>query len=167
MNTVAKTTTVESPIGRLTLVSEDGFLTRLDMEGRTHPATTCEYWERDDSAFGEVIAQLDAYFAGDLQRFDVPLRPAGTEFQRRVWAALQQIPYGRTASYGQLADRVGNPKACRAVGLANGRNPIGIIVPCHRVIGADGTLTGYGGGLQRKRWLLDHETSYASALSLA
>ncbi|MBO0838982.1 MAG: methylated-DNA--[protein]-cysteine S-methyltransferase, partial [Actinobacteria bacterium] len=101
--------------------------------------------------------QLDAYFAGELTEFSLPLAPAGTQFQRQVWAALQQIPYGQTWSYGQLAEKIGNPAAVRAVGLANGRNPIAVVIPCHRVIGADGSLTGYGGGLDRKRFLLDLE----------
>ena len=104
-----------------------------------------------------MAQQLDAYFAGSLRNFDVDLHPAGTEFQYRVWAALQTIPYGRTRSYGQIADQVGSPAASRAVGLANGRNPISIIVPCHRVIGASGNLTGYGGGIERKRSLLELE----------
>ena len=108
---------------------------------------------------------MAAYFAGDLTEFDVPLGLKGTDFQRRVWDGLRQIPFGETWSYAQLAENVGNAKACRAVGLANGRNPIGIIVPCHRVIGADGTLTGYGGGLERKAWLLEHERKVRAGLS--
>ena len=106
-----------------------------------------------------MVEQLEAYFAGSRQTFDVPLALAGTDFQRRVWEGLLEIPYGHTMSYGELARRVGRPGASRAVGLANGRNPVAIIVPCHRVIGANGTLTGYGGGLDRKVWLLDHERS--------
>jgi methylated-DNA-[protein]-cysteine S-methyltransferase len=111
---------------------------------------------RDDHAppFAAVKEQLAAYFRGDLQAFDLPLAPAGTPFQRRVWQELARIPYGETISYGELARRVGNPKAARAVGLANGQNPLPIIVPCHRVIGSDGRLTGYGGGLPRKEALL-------------
>jgi methylated-DNA-[protein]-cysteine S-methyltransferase len=107
--------------------------------------------------FGTAADQLAAYFAGRLTEFSLPLAPAGTPFQRRVWAGLQEIPYGDTWSYGQLAGKVGNPAAVRAVGLANGRNPIAVVIPCHRVIGADGSLTGYGGGLDRKRFLLDLE----------
>ncbi|MDX1983869.1 MAG: methylated-DNA--[protein]-cysteine S-methyltransferase, partial [Bryobacteraceae bacterium] len=107
--------------------------------------------------FREVIRQLDAYFKGALHDFDVPLAPLGTPFQRNVWSALREIPYGRTISYGELARRIGNPSASRAVGLANGSNPIAIIVPCHRVIGANGKLTGFGGGLDVKRKLLDLE----------
>ena len=106
-----------------------------------------------------MVEQLGAYFAGELTRFDVDLTLAGTQFQRRVWTALQTIPYGETRSYGEIAEQIGAPGASRAVGLANGRNPIGIIVPCHRVIGASGSLTGYGGGLERKKALLDLEKS--------
>ncbi|HEX7610606.1 MAG TPA: methylated-DNA--[protein]-cysteine S-methyltransferase, partial [Solirubrobacteraceae bacterium] len=114
-------------------------------------------WQHDDDALADVAGQLAAYFAGTLTEFDVQLELAGTDFQREVWQALRAIPYGETISYGELAQRVGKPSASRAVGLANGRNPIAIIVPCHRVIGADGSLTGYGGGLARKAWLLEHE----------
>jgi methylated-DNA-[protein]-cysteine S-methyltransferase len=115
-------------------------------------------WEpADPDAFADVVTQLDAYFAGTLAEFDVDLRLDGTEFQRRVWAALQTIPYGETRSYGQIAAHIGSPAASRAIGLANGRNPISIIVPCHRVIGSSGSLTGYGGGIERKRALLELE----------
>ena len=116
-----------------------------------------EGWEIDDDAFADAVAQLEAYFAGDLLEFDLELDLIGTEFQRRVWAALLTIPYGETRSYGEIAQQIGSPGASRAVGLANGHNPIGIIVPCHRVIGANGSLTGYGGGLERKKQLLDME----------
>ncbi|TAL08984.1 MAG: methylated-DNA--[protein]-cysteine S-methyltransferase [Porticoccaceae bacterium] len=105
----------------------------------------------------EAVRQLRAYFAGRLTRFELPLNPAGTAFQKSVWQALLAVPHGATASYGEIAAAVGNPRASRAVGLANGRNPIAIVVPCHRIIGRDGSLTGYGGGLDRKRWLLAHE----------
>jgi methylated-DNA-[protein]-cysteine S-methyltransferase len=111
--------------------------------------------------FGDTIDQLEAYFAGGLTDFTLELRLTGTEFQRRVWEELRKIPYGETRTYGQLADALGHPTASRAVGLANGRNPVGIIVPCHRVVGADGSLTGYGGGLDRKRRLLDFENAAA------
>ncbi|MGH9061287.1 MAG: methylated-DNA--[protein]-cysteine S-methyltransferase, partial [Acidimicrobiales bacterium] len=130
------------------------------VQTRRHAPPDTGAWERDDSCFGEAVAQLDAYFAGTLTRFDLPLRMQGTAFQRQVWSALCEIPYGQTWSYGQLADRIGNSKACRAVGLANGRNPVSIVVPCHRVIGADGSLTGYGGGVDRKAWLLGHERAH-------
>jgi methylated-DNA-[protein]-cysteine S-methyltransferase len=113
----------------------------------------------EPAAVGAALEQIDAYFRGDLKEFSLPLDPAGTEFQRTVWLALADIPFGETESYGELATRVGNPKACRAVGLANGRNPIPLVLPCHRVIGANGSLTGYGGGLELKQRLLDHERS--------
>jgi methylated-DNA-[protein]-cysteine S-methyltransferase len=114
-------------------------------------------WSEDSSAFAAVRRQLDAYFGGTLRRFDIPLAPRGTEFQLAVWEALTHIPFGETITYRDLAIRIGNPAAVRAVGAANGANPIPIVVPCHRVIGADGSLTGFGGGLDTKRWLLHHE----------
>jgi methylated-DNA-[protein]-cysteine S-methyltransferase len=116
-----------------------------------------EDWYRDDDALATVRDQLDAYFAGDLREFDLPLAPAGTAWQRAVWDALSEVPYGTTLSYGELAARLGRPSASRAVGAANGRNPISVIVPCHRLIGSTGALTGYAGGLERKAWLLQHE----------
>ena len=154
------TTTFDSPIGMLTLTAEDGCLTGLHMDDQRHAPTGSDEWVRDDAAFDDVLGQLDAYFSGRITEFDVQLRMRGTEFQRRVWDGLTRIPYGETWSYAQLAEKVGNARACRAVGLANGRNPVAVIVPCHRVIGADGTLTGYGGGLDRKRWLLEHEARH-------
>jgi methylated-DNA-[protein]-cysteine S-methyltransferase len=156
---VITTTTMESPVGTLTLTAVDGRLTGLHMDGQRHAPTSSEDWERDDDGLAAVVDQLEAYFAGSRETFDVPLDLHGTDVQRRVWAGLLEIPYGETMSYGELARRVARPGASRAVGLANGRNPVAIIVPCHRVIGADGTLTGYGGGLDRKVWLLDHERS--------
>jgi methylated-DNA-[protein]-cysteine S-methyltransferase len=150
-------TTVDSPLGVLTLTAADGFLTGMAMDGQKHAPRPHPEATHDDGWFTEVTGQLDAYFAGTLTQFEVPIRLEGTDFQRRVWAQLQEIPYGETISYGELARRLGNPGASRAVGLANGRNPIAVIIPCHRVIGANGTLTGYGGGLDRKVWLLDHE----------
>lgn len=158
-----KTTAVDSPIGPLRLASEDEVLTGLYMEDGRHNPTCFDEWEDDPTPFGAVIKQLNAYFSGDLTEFDLPIRPRGTAFQRQVWEGLCKIPYGETWSYGLLAGHVGNPRASRAVGLANGRNPIAIIVPCHRVIGANGTLTGYGGGLERKAWLLDHEARHGAA----
>lgn len=149
--------TVSSPIGDLTLAGVGSTLTHLLMAGQSHSPHRTDWAPARDDAFVDVAQQLDAYFAGSLRNFDVDFRPAGTEFQYRVWAALQTIPYGETRSYGQIADQVGSPAASRAVGLANGRNPINIIVPCHRVIGASGNLTGYGGGIERKRMLLDLE----------
>lgn len=149
--------TVDSPVGPLTLAGQDGRLRHLRMVDQTYEPSH-EGWERDDSAFNDAVAQLAEYFAGDLVEFDLDLDLIGTEFQRKVWAALTTIPYGETRTYGEIARHIGSPLgASRAVGLANGHNPIGIIVPCHRVIGANGSLTGYGGGLNRKRQLLDME----------
>jgi methylated-DNA-[protein]-cysteine S-methyltransferase len=149
---------IDSPVGLLTLAGRNGTLNHLRMVGQTYEPNRTG-WEPNDDAFPDAVEQLDAYFAGDLTEFDLELDLAGTGFQRRVWAALQTIPYGETRSYGQIATQIGAPSASRAVGLANGRNPIGIIVPCHRVIGASGSLTGYGGGLDRKRMLLELEKS--------
>lgn len=162
MSAEIKTIVIDSPIGPLRLASKDGFLAGVHMHEARHAPSGIDEWEEDEAPFTDAIAQLDAYFAGDLIRFDLPLRAEGTAFQRRVWAGLCDIPYAETWSYGRLAGHVGNPKASRAVGLANGRNPISIIVPCHRVIGANGTLTGYGGGLDRKAWLLEHEAKHAA-----
>ena len=148
--------TVDSPVGLLTLAGKDGRLRHLRMVDQTYEPSR-EGWTQDVDAFAEAISQLDAYFAGELLDFDLELDLVGSEFQRRVWAALLTIPYGETRSYGQIAAQIGSPNASRAVGLANGHNPIGIIVPCHRVIGANGSLTGYGGGLERKKSLLDME----------
>jgi methylated-DNA-[protein]-cysteine S-methyltransferase len=152
-------TLMDSPIGELALTAADGLLTGVHMPNQRHAPTLPLDYERDDAGLVDVVAQLEAYFAGTLTDFDLPLAMRGTDFQHRVWAALCEIPYGETISYGELARWVGNPKASRAVGLANGRNPVAIIVPCHRVIGADGSLTGYGGGLDRKVWLLEHEAA--------
>lgn len=150
-------TTVDSPVGPLTLVAHDGVLSGLYMtEQRYRPADET-FGPEDPSLFGDAITQLTEYFAGTRTTFDLPLDLIGTPFQRTVWHALCEIPYGETVSYGELAQRLGRPSAARAVGLANGRNPIGIIVPCHRVVGSGGDLTGYGGGLARKRHLLDFE----------
>jgi methylated-DNA-[protein]-cysteine S-methyltransferase len=152
--------TIDSEIGPLTLAGDDGTLIHLWMDNQRHLPPLPRNWVRDDTAFPDVVEQLEAYFAGELKDFDVSLRLEGTEFQRRVWAALREIPYGETWSYGQLAAHIGQPTASRAVGMANGRNPVAIIVPCHRVIGAGGSLTGYGGGLDRKRILLDLEQGH-------
>ncbi|MEU6319045.1 methylated-DNA--[protein]-cysteine S-methyltransferase [Streptomyces sp. NPDC047009] len=150
-------TVIDSPYGPLTLVADDGVLCGLYMVGQRHRPPEESFGEPDDAPFGEAIDQLRAYFAGELKEFTLELRLHGTPFQRSVWKQLSRIPYGETRSYGQLADLLGNPGASRAVGLANGKNPVGIVVPCHRVIGAGGGLTGYGGGLDRKRRLLDFE----------
>jgi len=149
-------TTMPSPIDDLMVVAEGDDLTGLYMLPHPQPGPD---WIRvdDDAVLQAARQQLDAYFAGDRTDFDLPLAPSGTAFQMQVWAALRQIPYGQTISYGELARRIGNPQASRAVGLANGRNPIAVIVPCHRVIGANGSLTGYGGGLERKQVLLSLE----------
>jgi methylated-DNA-[protein]-cysteine S-methyltransferase len=148
-----------SPVGDILLKADDeGRLTGLFLR---HDVA-----EAGDGPFDAVREQLDAYFAGELEDFDLPLAPHGTPFQLRVWDELARIPYGETISYLELALRLGDRKLVRAVGTANGRNPLSIIVPCHRVIGADGTLVGYGGGLERKRWLLEHE-AVASGRRLA
>jgi methylated-DNA-[protein]-cysteine S-methyltransferase len=154
--------TTDSPVGTLTLAGRGTTLTNLRMEDQTYEPDRAG-WERDDSAFAEAVEQLHAYFAGQLTSFSLRMELAGSAFQRQVWAALQTIPYGETRSYGEIAEQIGAPGAFRAVGLANGRNPIGIIVPCHRVIGANGSLTGYGGGLDRKRALLELEKSHTSS----
>jgi methylated-DNA-[protein]-cysteine S-methyltransferase len=145
-------TVYQSPIGKLTLVSDGTALTHLDFENAKRAAP--EHPRGTDKVLDLARTELDAYFAGRLKAFAVPVRPHGSEFQRKCWAALQKIPYGATRTYGQQAAAVGNPNAMRAVGLANGRNPIAVIIPCHRVIGADGSLTGFGGGLERKQFLL-------------
>jgi methylated-DNA-[protein]-cysteine S-methyltransferase len=155
------TTTIASPIGPLTLVGVDGRLIKLSMHEQRYADPLDPECERDDSAFTDVVSQLDAYFAGKLKKFEVDFSFEGTQFQCKAWNELYKIPYGETISYGEQAARLGNPKASRAVGAANGRNPIAIIVPCHRVIGADKTLTGFGGGLERKDWLLKHELSHS------
>ena len=148
-------TIVESPVGPLTLVSEDGLLAGLFMAEHRHaPDLDLPV---DKAGLPAVREQLSAYFARDLKEFDLPLAAAGTPFQQQVWAGLRTIPYGETWSYRDLAEAIGRPTAVRAVGLANGRNPVSIVVPCHRVIGANGDLTGYGGGLAAKEWLLAHE----------
>lgn len=155
-------TQIESPIDRILLTSDGESLTGLHMMEHRHYEVLTDDWKRDDDIkpFAESREQLAAYFAGELSEFDLPLNLLGTEFQQGVWRELQNIPYGLTISYGELANRIGNPNSSRAVGLANGHNPISIIVPCHRVIGANGKLTGYGGGIKRKEWLLAHETKH-------
>ena len=151
-------TTIDSPIGELLLTSTAGDeLSRLHMLGSPRPFKVPADWRRDDGICESAIEQLREYFAGERHEFTLPLAPQGNAFELRVWDALCEIPYGETVSYGEIARRIGSPTAARAVGLANGRNPIAVIVPCHRVIGADGSLTGYGGGLERKRFLLDLE----------
>lgn len=150
-------TVIDSPYGPLTLVATDGVLSALYMNEQRHRPPQESFGEMDARPFGAVIDQLDEYFAGERTEFDVTLRLDGTPFQRSVWEQLLTIPYGETRSYGQLADALGKSGASRAVGLANGKNPVSIIVPCHRVIGSTGSLTGYGGGLDRKQRLLAFE----------
>ena len=154
----AWTTLLDSPVGAIDLIAdEDGALTHLLFRGETRFSPVNSELRMNPAPFAAVIAQLDEYFAGTRKEFDIPLAPRGTHFQREVWLALRDIPYGETWTYAKQAVAIGRPSATRAVGAANGRNPIGIVVPCHRVIGADGSLTGYGGGIDRKRWLLAHE----------
>jgi methylated-DNA-[protein]-cysteine S-methyltransferase len=148
--------TVDSPVGLLTLAGRNGRLRHLRMVDQTYEPSR-EGWVDDDGAFDDAVRQLDAYFAGNLTEFDLELDLVGSDFQKKVWAQLLAIPYGETRTYGEIARDIGSAGASRAVGLANGHNPIGIIVPCHRVIGANGSLTGYGGGIERKRQLLDME----------
>jgi methylated-DNA-[protein]-cysteine S-methyltransferase len=149
---------LDSPIGRLLLHSDGIAVTGvyMDVAGKL---PDLDHWVQNAGAgpLPQAIGQLTEYFHGTRREFSLPIRLQGTEFQQRVWNMLTEIPYGMTWSYGELAKRIDHPKASRAVGLANGRNPVAILVPCHRVIGADGSLTGYGGGLERKRWLLAHE----------
>ena len=155
-------TVTPSPVGRLTLVGENEQLVGIYFENAPLAAAPPDDWTRDDRRLASAVKQLDEYFAGSRTRFELPLAPRGTTFQQAVWAQLLRIPFGETWSYGQLAVAVGKPSASRAVGAANGRNPLSIVVPCHRVIGADGSLTGYAGGLPRKRWLLEHEAKHTS-----
>ncbi len=146
-------------MGRLLLVAdEDGLLEIAFAGGRTEPVLN-PAWTLGGPPLREPVRQLHAFFGGELRDFDLPLKPRGTAFQQRVWELLRGIPFGETISYGELARRAGNPAASRAVGLANGSNPISIVIPCHRVIGSNGKLTGYGGGLENKRWLIDFERS--------
>ncbi len=147
---------IDSALGPLQLAAQDGALTMLWMSPLPDRGAAAGE-ARDRAILAAAGEQLNAYFAADLTTFDLPLAPRGTPFQQRVWEALLEIPFGETTSYGALANHLQRPGAARAVGLANGSNPISIIIPCHRVIGSDGRLTGYGGGLDRKAWLLDHE----------
>jgi|tagenome__1003787_1003787.scaffolds.fasta_scaffold19684114_2 methylated-DNA-[protein]-cysteine S-methyltransferase len=144
-------TVYESPVGPLRLEARDGALVALHLNAQPGPENL------DDPVLAGAVEQLRAYFAGERTSFELPLETHGNAFEERVWAALREIPYGETASYGEIARRIGAPGAARAVGLANGRNPIAIVVPCHRVIGANGKLVGFGGGLPMKRALLDLE----------
>lgn len=160
-------TQMPSPLGTLLLLASEDGLRRILLPGQSAalaggavgglPATPDPDWQRDDAALAVARGQLEEYFAGARRTFDLPLSPQGTSFQLAVMQALAEIPYGRTQSYGDIARRLGQPTATRAVGAANGRNPLAIVLPCHRVIGSDGSLTGYAGGLAAKRWLLRHE----------
>lgn len=147
-------TQIESPLGPLLLVADEAGLRQILFVNGRHAAQPESSWKEDSEPFREAIRQLQTYFAGELEKFDLQLAPEGTPFQLGVWRNLCEIPYGATVSYGELAIRIGNPKACRAVGLANGSNPIPVVIPCHRVIGSNGKLTGYGGGLPIKEKLL-------------
>ncbi|MEO8802761.1 MAG: methylated-DNA--[protein]-cysteine S-methyltransferase [Rudaea sp.] len=153
---------LQTPVGRLLLAMDGQGLRHIDFEIGRYPTSIGEDWERGAGALHEARAQLIAYFDGRLHEFDLPLAPHGTAFQQQVWLELLRIPYATTINYGELAQRVGDIKASRAVGAANGRNPLPIVVPCHRVIGADGSLTGFGGGLEAKRFLLDHEQRHST-----
>ena len=154
--------TIDSPIGLLTLAGRGSVLTNLRMVDQTYEPSRAG-WSPDPRSFDDAVGQLTAYFAGELTDFDIELDLRGTEFQQRVWKALLTIPYGETRSYGEIAEQIGAPGSARAVGWANGHNPIAIVIPCHRVIGASGSLTGYGGGLDRKRRLLELEKKRASS----
>lgn len=143
-----------SPVGELLLAGDGEALLGAWFLDEHAPPRVSPTWVRDDGAFGQAVAQLRAYFARELTAFDLPLAPRGTPFQQRMWAALREVPYGATTTYARLAEQLGKPRAARAVGLANGRNPLAVVIPCHRVLGSDGRLTGYAGGLHRKQWLL-------------
>ncbi len=153
-------TQIPTPCGPLLLVINEQGLCHVDFCLSPKPVLVPESWQPDEAALAPYAEQFTAYFDGRLQRFDLPLAAHGTEFQQQVWQALAQIPYGETRSYGDIAQVIDKPKAVRAVGAANGRNPLAIIVPCHRVIGRDGTLTGYAGGLTIKQFLLTHEQKH-------
>ncbi len=166
MANVRSWSSMPSPLGELLLVSDGKGLTGVYLPTyRTRPQMN-DAWQRDDAFFTGVKDQLDAYFNGRSPTFDIPLSPEGTPFQLEVWKALTEIPFGACWTYGELASRLGKPKASRAVGLAVGRNPISIVIPCHRILGSRGQLTGYSGGLEAKKWLLHHELEGAAAKRL-
>ena len=148
---------MDSWLGKILLAGNDQGLTQVAFQAGKSPLTPKADWRRDDAFWATAVSQLTAYFAGELKQFNLPLAPQGTPFQQQVWAYLQTIPYGRTTTYGTIAAELGNPNASRAVGAANGRNPISVIIPCHRVVGSDGKLTGYAGGLPIKEALLGLE----------
>jgi methylated-DNA-[protein]-cysteine S-methyltransferase len=156
-------TVASTSLGELTLVADGGVLTGVFFPHHWHRPDPATFGERDDAGFGPVVEQLEEYFAGERQEFDLPARADGDEFQHRVWDLIAAIPYGETVSYGELARRLGGGVMARDVGSATGRNPLSVIVPCHRVVGKDGSLTGYAGGLKRKRYLLDLESAASPA----
>jgi methylated-DNA-[protein]-cysteine S-methyltransferase len=166
-NTIATHTTIDSPIGELTLVAQDGALSGLYFPHHWYLPDPATFGVRSGAGFELAEQQLAEYFAGERTTFELPLSRAGDGFQRRVWTLLDEIPYGETTTYGALARELGDPSLARAVGSAVGRNPISVIVPCHRVLGKDGKLTGYAGGLERKRFLLDLEEPAAARVELA
>jgi methylated-DNA-[protein]-cysteine S-methyltransferase len=155
-------TTIDSSIGELTLVAADGVLSGLYFPGHWYPPGRGTLGARSEQGFEPAERQLTEYFAGERTTFDLPTRLAGDEFQRRIWELIDRIPYGETTTYGELAAELGDPTLARRVGAAVGRNPLSVIVPCHRVVGKDGKLTGYAGGLERKRFLLDLEAPAAA-----
>ncbi len=152
---------IDSPVGRLVIAADDAGVRHIRFERERHAIRVEGEWQRDAARLAFVRVQLEEYFAGARRTFDLPLAPVGSPFQLRVWEALREIPYGRTVSYSDVARKIADLESVRAVGAANGRNPLPIVVPCHRVIGADGSLVGFGGGLPRKRWLLAHEGAVA------
>lgn len=155
---VLRYTWTDSPLGRILLEGDEHGLSRLKINTKDRSVLPDADAVEDAGMFYDAVEQLRAYFAGDLKNFDLKLNPQGTLFQQRAWQQLRKIPFGETITYGEQARRLGDPNACRAVGAANGQNPLGIIVPCHRVIGSTGKLTGFAGGLDAKAWLLNHES---------
>ncbi len=160
-NSIRYYSNIKSPLGDLLLLGDGENITGLYMDSQRYRPLEQDNWKRQDALFIEAKKQVDAYFASELVIFDLPLKPRGTNFQSTVWQALLTIAYGETTSYKAIAEQISSPQAMRAVGLANGKNPIGIIIPCHRVIGSTGKLTGYGGGITKKQWLLNHEAKQA------
>jgi len=158
---------LDSPVGPLLIAGNATHLHYIGFPSGKRARQPSESWRRDDTLFTETREQLRAYFAGEITEFDLPLHFEGTVFQKSVWRALREIPFGRTWSYGRLAERIGRPAASRAVGAANGANPLPIVVPCHRVVGADGSLTGFGGGIETKEFLLRHERRFDDTGQLA
>lgn len=159
----------ESPVGRLVLKANEDFLTDLkfvEEDESSQITSSSQISKKHELVLQNCKMQLNEYFSGQRKNFDIPFRQNGTEFQQKVWESLLQIPFGRTISYWQLSRNIGNEKSIRAVGTANGRNNLAIVVPCHRVIGSDGSLTGYAGGLWRKQWLLEHENKFENGVNL-